>query len=348
LEKAQCCLTANSDLVTQNQSEQQISNICKISVVIPTLNSSKTLEECLSALQRLSLENSIQTEIIIIDAGSTDDTILIAEKYSDKIIVSSGITRGAARNLGAASAKNNVYVFLDSDCVITEDWIEHLRKTPLDIFSTVIAGPVVLAESNTLVGSAARDLLSSQFFTLSSYTFSVNSNQKEVEDIPSSNILISKNFFNHVGGFPDLNFNEDGVFCKRILAAGGKIVYFPDFKVNHKKAFTNFKKFCSYFFQYGRSYGKNLKQYPGLMNRYGMVSIFFAFCVVSVLTYLFLFDIDITVLPFFLFTVFLLLVLILSYSFIRFKKRHAGLIPLLFITLTLSYIGGFYYGFFDK
>ncbi len=316
----------------------------KISAVIPTFNSAKTLGECLSALHKLSSENSIEVEAIIVDAGSTDETLAISKKYSATILVSPGVTRGEARNLGAKKAANNTIAFLDSDCVITAKWIEHLLKTPKDLGSTVVSGPAALVEAHTSVGSAVRDLLSNQFFTLASYTFSLDTDQKEVEDVPSSNLLVSKTFFNQIGGFPDLNFNEDGVFCKRVLDNNGKIVYYPSFKVIHKKTFNSVYRFASYFFQYGKSYGKNLKQYPGLINRYGLFALFFAFILVLGL-FTFLFLADFALVPYLAIPVLVYMSLMLSYSLLKFRKIHAGIIPLLFVTLVISYLGGFYYGF---
>jgi glycosyltransferase involved in cell wall biosynthesis len=295
----------------------------------------------LDGIRKLSHEYSIDPDVIIVDAGSTDETLAISKEYSTKVIVSSGVSRGKARNIGAEKAINDAIAFLDSDCIITVDWIEHLLTLPTEMGSTVVAGPASLVESNTTFGSIVRDMLSSRFFTLS-YTFSLDSDQKEVDDVPSSNMLISKKFFNQIDGFPDLNFNEDGVFCKRVLAGNGKITYFPRFKVIHKKTFNKITKFAHYFFQYGESYAKNLKLYPNLLNRYGL----FAAClpILLVFTFVALILFDLASLPFlatFMVSGYLIL---LCYSLIIFRKIHAGLIPLLFVTLSISYLTGFYYG----
>ena len=317
-----------------------------ISIVIPTFNSAKTLLDCLGGIRKLSNEYSVNAEVIIIDAGSTDETIAISQEYTQKIIVSKGVSRGKARNIGAENASADTLVFLDSDCIITPEWVKHLLSLQVDTCSTIIAGPAVLVEANTTIGSAVKEKLSSRLFTLSSYTFSLDADQKEVKDVPSSNILVSKKFFNQIGGFPDLNFNEDGVFCTRVLASNGKIIYFPSFKVLHKKTFDKVSKFAHYFFQYGRSYAKNLKHYPELINRYGILAVICAFSLmIGTVLVSFL---DTQVLTYFAIALLIYFILTLSYSMLKFKNLNSGIIPLLFLILVLSYLGGFYYGFLES
>ncbi len=61
-----------------------------VSIVIPTLNSGKTLEECLSAIRAQEYPQD-SYEIIIADAGSKDDTKKIAEAFHvDKIVFNNG------------------------------------------------------------------------------------------------------------------------------------------------------------------------------------------------------------------------------------------------------------------
>jgi len=314
----------------------------KISIVIPTLNSAKTLKECLYAIRKLSHQYSIDPDVIIVDAGSTDETLAISKEYSKKVIVYSGVSRGKARNIGVENSSNDAIVFLDSDCIVTAEWVEHLLSLPLDIGSTVVAGPAVLVEANTTIGSAVRDMLSNSFFTMSSYTFSIDVCQKEVDDVPSSNMLVSKKFFNQINGFPDLNFNEDGVFCTRVITGNGKIAYSTAFRVLHKKTFNKVSKFANYFFQYGESYAKNLKQYPKLLNRYASFAAISAIVTVFSLAVLFL--VDLALLLFFATLVSSFMVLLLCYSLIQFRKMRAGLIPFLFVTLSVSYLVGFYCG----
>jgi glycosyltransferase involved in cell wall biosynthesis len=86
----------------------------RISAIIPTYNSERTLASCLQSLRQQSHPD---TEIIVVDNGSSDSTDQIAQHFADKV-VSQGPERCAQRNRGAAEATGNIVVFFDSDMVI--------------------------------------------------------------------------------------------------------------------------------------------------------------------------------------------------------------------------------------
>jgi len=77
----------------------------QISIIIPTFNSEDTIRACLEAIHKLSLDYKIECDIIIVDASSKDETNKIAKEIANKIIVSTGISREKARNIGANNAK---------------------------------------------------------------------------------------------------------------------------------------------------------------------------------------------------------------------------------------------------
>jgi len=90
-----------------------------ISVIIPTLREAAFLERTLENLKTLTLPH----EIIITDGGSTDGTLEIARRYTDKITVWTHPRRqtfGEAKNAGAALASGKYLVFIDADVLIPE------------------------------------------------------------------------------------------------------------------------------------------------------------------------------------------------------------------------------------
>jgi glycosyltransferase involved in cell wall biosynthesis len=90
-----------------------------ISFIIPTLNEEKVLGKTLEYLSRYSGAK----EIIITDGNSTDKTLEIAKKYTDKIVVHAGPERqtiGGGKNDGAAMAKGDYLVFVDADVCIPD------------------------------------------------------------------------------------------------------------------------------------------------------------------------------------------------------------------------------------
>jgi glycosyltransferase involved in cell wall biosynthesis len=83
----------------------------RVSFVVPTRNSERTIVACLAPLRDQTHSN---VERIVVDNFSTDDTRLLAAPLADQVVVA-GPERSAQRNIGAAAATGGILVFLDSD-----------------------------------------------------------------------------------------------------------------------------------------------------------------------------------------------------------------------------------------
>lgn len=90
----------------------------KLSIIIPVYNTAEFLPVCLDSVTYPDLENY---EIIIVNDGSTDNSLEIVEAYAAKQTIAVNIIStengglGAARNVGIKSAKGEYLLFLDSD-----------------------------------------------------------------------------------------------------------------------------------------------------------------------------------------------------------------------------------------
>ncbi|MEZ2238256.1 glycosyltransferase family 2 protein [Microcoleus sp.] len=100
------------------------------SVVIPTYNRKPILAKCLRALENQQFGNTIaQYEVIVVDDGSTDGTLEWLAAHGDELshvrsIVQSHQGPAAARNLGVEDAKGDTIIFIDSDLVVTEHFLQ--------------------------------------------------------------------------------------------------------------------------------------------------------------------------------------------------------------------------------
>ncbi len=95
----------------------------RASIVVRTYNSAATLDECLASLRTQTLV----PEIVVVDSGSTDATVEIAEPVADRLvhIPHASFSYGAALNRGAEVASAPVHFALSSHCVVPRrDWIE--------------------------------------------------------------------------------------------------------------------------------------------------------------------------------------------------------------------------------
>ena len=98
-----------------------------LSVVIPTLNSEKTLGACLRAIRAQSLPES-EYEIVIADAGSTDRTLEIAREYGVGTIAENPLKTGeAGKTAGIKAAKGDIIALVDSDNILPDPgWLERM------------------------------------------------------------------------------------------------------------------------------------------------------------------------------------------------------------------------------
>lgn len=92
----------------------------KYSIIIPTLNEEKILENLLKTLTDSSLKKKYDYEIIISDGGSKDSTVVIAKNHTNKICFENSANTNIAkgRNLGASIADGDILIFLNADIVI--------------------------------------------------------------------------------------------------------------------------------------------------------------------------------------------------------------------------------------
>ena len=102
----------------------------KIGFVILTRNSERTLNECLKKLSEI--EDSIDKEVIIVDGGSTDRTLEIVKQYEKKlnikILSDQGRGLGYARDIGWRSSSSDYIVMLDSDVIISKEFLTEAIK----------------------------------------------------------------------------------------------------------------------------------------------------------------------------------------------------------------------------
>ena len=100
----------------------------KISIIIPAYNAEKYINECIDSILKNSKESLNQTEIIVINDGSTDRTLKKLEKYKENNIIHVYTTKNqgvsAARNYGIKLAKGDWITFIDADDKVTEGFVD--------------------------------------------------------------------------------------------------------------------------------------------------------------------------------------------------------------------------------
>jgi glycosyltransferase involved in cell wall biosynthesis len=100
----------------------------KYSIITPTLNAERVLDECLDHLIKQNYPRQ-NYEIIIADGGSTDKTLEIAKKYNAKIVDNPLKTAEAGKLAGLRQALGEYIAFIDSDNILTDpSWLTRMEE----------------------------------------------------------------------------------------------------------------------------------------------------------------------------------------------------------------------------
>lgn len=100
----------------------------RITVIIPVYNNARDLPECLSAV-KASVKN-LDTEIIVVDDASTDETPTVAAAMGVRVLkLSRNSGPGAARNFGAQHARGEILFFVDADVVLAPGALDRAVRT---------------------------------------------------------------------------------------------------------------------------------------------------------------------------------------------------------------------------
>ena len=113
-----------------------------LSIIIPTLNSGKTLGECLAAIRSQTFPRS-GYEIVIADAGSSDDTLAIAKEFGVDAITGNPLKTGeAGKAAGIKASKGDIIALVDSDNILPDPgWIERMLA-PFSDGDIIAAEPI--------------------------------------------------------------------------------------------------------------------------------------------------------------------------------------------------------------
>lgn len=97
------------------------------SFIVISKNEEMVIGECIKSIFSLGMDLS-SYEVLLVDNGSTDDTLKIANEMNVQCYVEPNLKVGGLRNFAVARSAGNVLVFLDADVVISREWFFTLLK----------------------------------------------------------------------------------------------------------------------------------------------------------------------------------------------------------------------------
>ena len=230
----------------------------KVSVIVCSYNGGKTLSDCLQSLEQL---NYPDYEVVLVDDGSTDDTVRIVDGFLSRYsptgkppakipydggapgttIQEAGRLRSIrqknmglsfARNIGAYLSKGAVFAYTDSDCMVDPDWLYYMIGTLLSGDYCGVGGPNISPPAVNWVQAAVAAAPGGPSHVLLTDVVA--------EHIPGCNMAFHRWAFEGIGGF-DTEYRKAGDdvdFCWRLQTNGGVIAFSPSAIVWHYRRFT--------------------------------------------------------------------------------------------------------------
>ena len=213
----------------------------KVTIIVTTLNSELTMDECLKAICELNYPKD-SLEIIVVDGGSTDATVKIAEKYPIKV-VSAPLNAPAAYNYALKIVDSEIIGFIDADAKVEKEWLNKLVGYLDDPQVVGVSGGIETWNKDNVWGRSIGYDLENRYARL----------KKSVVRIATMNLLMKKSVIEEVGGFDEhLPSQYDTDLGFRITSKGYKLLFEPDAKCYHFNRST-----VKAFFKQQLQYGKN-------------------------------------------------------------------------------------------
>jgi glycosyltransferase involved in cell wall biosynthesis len=179
-----------------------------VSIVIPNYNYAASVGLCVSACRAQTYRN---VEVIVVDDGSTDASVAVAEAAGAQVIhspVNAGVA--AARNLGAGHARGEILMFIDSDVMPEPDAVAHAVALLSD-------HPEIGAVSGTYAPEPLIvDSRIEEYRCLHQY-FLLDAEEGPIPTVHTAICAIRAGVFAELGGFnPRLRQTEDQDFGLRL------------------------------------------------------------------------------------------------------------------------------------
>jgi GT2 family glycosyltransferase len=199
-----------------------------LSLVIPVHNGAATLGACLDSVVR----SGFAGQVLVVDDGSGDDSVTIAERYPFALIrLTCNVGASEARNVGARAATGEILFFLDCDIKMQPDTIQRIRA--------LFGGEPTLT---ALFGSYQKNTEPKNFASvyknlLHHYTHQISS--PDAATFCSGYGAIRREVFLELGGFdPAQRALEDIEFGYRLHRAGYRVRLVKDLQFTHLKTYS--------------------------------------------------------------------------------------------------------------
>lgn len=238
--------------------------MCVLSVIICTMNRSRTLKDVLNCLTSQSMDKNL-FEVLVLDQSTDEKTFELLKKYPDfkyQKLNSRGIS--ISRNEGIKASRGDYLVFVDDDVTFENNYLQDI----LDFFNTSELKPDMVGGKINLVFEAQKPewLQGHLLNALASADFAQEPSfyPSHPKHVPyTCNAAVKRDCALNVGGFVNyiseieskFALNDDVLFANKVRNAGYRVVYNPTMVVDHHISpdRTTLAYFNQKYYAHGRS-----------------------------------------------------------------------------------------------
>lgn len=218
-----------------------------ITLIATVLNEGDNIGAWLASFQQ---QTRMPDEIIIVDGGSSDNTVAIMETYQDilplRIIVEDGCNISEGRNIAMRAAQGDIIAVTDAGTQLTPNWLEDITQPLRENPKLGVSAGFFKAAPQTTFEAAMGATVLPLADEIDPTTF-----------LPSSrSVAVRKSAALNVKGYPEwLDYCEDLIFDLRLQATTQAFAFVPDAFVYFRPR-GNFRAFWTQYYLYARGDGK--------------------------------------------------------------------------------------------
>ena len=241
-----------------------------LSFIIPAYNEAENIENVITSI-KLYVPDVYQYEVLVVDHGSKDNTVKLAEANGAKILSHPEGTIAGLRNLGVKNSTGCILVFLDADILLTQDWKVNIGK----VITSLLAGERIITGSWYSVPDNPNWIEKFWFKPLE---------RGDNSHINSGHLIISRQLFDEVGGFDEqLETGEDYDISVRAKAANIRLIDDVRLKVIHAGYPKSLFEFAKREFWHGKGDATSLKSL--FQSKVAMVALLFVALHIALITF---------------------------------------------------------------
>ncbi len=202
-----------------------MNSLLTIGIVIPTLQEEQTIADCLTYLER----QSPPFEVIVVDGGSTDQTLAIAAateiSYPLRLERSPQPGRAYQMNWGSQHTEADILLFLHADSRLPPEGLQTIRTVMTD---------------TTFVGGRFKVKLDSAQWPYPLISWGINTRSQITGYFTGDmGLFIRRSYFNYLEGYRHYSLMEDLDLSGRMKAIG-RLAFLPDPMITSSRRFQTY------------------------------------------------------------------------------------------------------------